>query len=330
MSVPAPARSSDKTARETPVRVLVTICTRNRPVLLDQCLASVCASEPAEGATFEIAVIENNDRLTCEEIAARHEAASAIKIHCVLEPELGLPFARNRCGTHAAENGFDWLLYIDDDEVARPDWFRTMMTAMREFDADVFYGRVVAVYPEGTPAYLRERDINKRPRATRVYKAEGHNTLVRTAIFAGDGDNMRFDTSMRFTGGSDTDFFSRVAAKGRVILWIGEAVVEELIPATRMTLAWQLNRTFRVAINLSVLKAKQEGKAAAAFFSLVKGTGRLLGGLALLLPGMLAALAGEKGKRWGFKALKQIASGLGSYAYLFGVRPQPYRKVDGG
>jgi succinoglycan biosynthesis protein ExoM len=38
----------------------------------------------------------------------------------------------------------------------------------------------------------------------------------------------------------------------------------------------------------------------------------------------------EKGKRLTFKAGKQIASGLGSFAYLFGVRPQPYRKVDGG
>ncbi|HRE20627.1 MAG TPA: glycosyltransferase family 2 protein [Rhabdaerophilum sp.] len=314
---------------ETPVRVLVTICTRNRPILLDQCLASVCASEPAEGAAFEIAVIENNDRLTCEEIAARHQAASGIRVHCVLEPELGLPFARNRCGTYAAANGFDWLLYIDDDEVAQPDWFRTMMAATKIYPADVFYGRVISIYPEGTPAYLRERSINKRPTGTSMTKAEGHNTLVRTAIFAEDGDNLRFDTSMRFTGGSDTDFFSRVAAKGRSIVWIGEAIVEELVPETRMTLGWQLNRTFRVAVNLSVLKAKKEGKAAAAFFSLVKGTGRLLGGVLSLPLGALALVMPDKGRRWGFKALKQIASGLGSYAYLFGVRPQPYRKVDG-
>lgn len=313
-----------------PVRVLVTICTRNRPVLLDQCLASVCASEPAEGFAFEIAVIENNDRLTCEAIAARHEAASGIRVHCVLEPELGLPFARNRCGAYAAENGFDWLLYIDDDEVARPDWFRTMMAATKAYPAEVFYGRVISVYPDETPAYLRERNVNKRPTGTKMTKAEGHNTLVRTSIFAESGDNLRFDTSMRFTGGSDTDFFSRVAAKGQTIIWIGEAIVEELIPATRMTLGWQLNRTFRVAINLSVLKAKQEGKAAAAFFSLVKGTGRFLGGLLSLPLGALALVMPEKGKRWGFKALKQIASGLGSYAYLIGVRPQPYRKVDGG
>jgi succinoglycan biosynthesis protein ExoM len=36
-----------------------------------------------------------------------------------------------------------------------------------------------------------------------------------------------------------------------------------------------------------------------------------------------------KGKRQAFKAAKQVASGLGSLAYLTGYQSQPYRKVDG-
>jgi hypothetical protein len=35
---------------------------------------------------------------------------------------------------------------------------------------------------------------------------------------------------------------------------------------------------------------------------------------------------GGEGQR---RNAKQVASGLGSFAYIFGIRPQPYRKVDG-
>jgi succinoglycan biosynthesis protein ExoM len=37
----------------------------------------------------------------------------------------------------------------------------------------------------------------------------------------------------------------------------------------------------------------------------------------------------SRGKRQAFKAAKQVASGLGSLAYLTGFQAQPYRKVDG-
>lgn len=315
---------------DPPMTILVTICTRGRPKLLDACLASVCAQHPAPGARFEVAVIENNAALTCEAQLARHAAASEIAIHAVLEPELGIPFARNRCGRTAAAMGFDWALYIDDDEVAHPDWLKTFVAAARRFEADVLYGRVIPVYPEGTPGWMITPEVNKRETGAILKKAEGHNTMVRTRVFREDGLNLGFDTAMRFTGGSDTDFFSRVHEAGGKIIWVGEALVDEIIPENRMTLRWQLNRTFRVAINISVQHEKQRGRGAAILRSLVKGTGRLLGGILQLPLGALALVQPEAGKRLGFKALKQIASALGSFAYLTGNRPQPYRTVDGG
>lgn len=312
-----------------PMRVLITICTRNRPKGLDACLASVCALEKPENAEFEIAIIENNDHVTMEEIAARHRAASGIPIHLVNESELGLPFARNRCGTLAVELGFDWLLYIDDDEIAAPDWFRIMVEAARRYEADVFYGRVVPVHPPGTPEWMEAPDVNKRPTGTQLTKAEGHNTLVRARVFDDRGMGLRFDTTMRFTGGSDTDFFTRVHQAGGRIVWVGDAIVDETIPASRMTLRWQLHRTFRVAINISVLHEKKSGRAAAVLKSLTKGTGRLLGGIVSLPLGLVALVAPLRGKILAFKAAKQIASGLGSFAYIIGIRPQPYRVMDG-
>jgi len=315
---------------KTTERVLVTICTRGRPRLLQSCLDSVCAQLPHEAASMDILVVENNDQLSASDLVEHQRQTSGRVIHLVLEQELGIPFARNRCGTYAQQHGYDWALYIDDDEVARPDWFHTMVEASRTYDADVLYGRVISVYPKDTPAWMISPEVDKRPRGTLLRKAEGHNTMVRTRIFDPAGMGLSFDGGMRFTGGSDTDFFSRVALAGGKIVWVGDAVVEELVPDSRMTLHWQLHRTFRVAINISVLHEKQRGKAAALLRSAVKGVGRAFDGLLRLPPAVLILVMPDQGKRLAFHAGKQIASGLGSFAYLFGVRPQPYRKVDGG
>ena len=312
------------------MRVLVTICTRGRPRLLDSCLTSVCAQERVEGVDFQIAVIENNATLTCGELVARHAQESGIPIHAVLEPELGIPFARTRCGLYAVEQGVDWALYIDDDETARPGWLRTMVEAARNYDADVIYGRVISVYPPETPGWMILPEVNKRTTGTQLKKAEGHNTMVRTRVFAPDGLGLRFDPAMRFTGGSDTDFFTRVHGAGGRIVWVGEAIVDEIVPESRMTLRWQLFRTYRVAINISVLHEKQRGRLAALSRSLVKGIGRLFDGIIRLPLGLVALVAPETGRRLAFNAAKQIASGLGSFAFIAGLRPQPYRQVDGG
>ncbi|MCZ8374322.1 MAG: glycosyltransferase [Beijerinckiaceae bacterium] len=313
------------------MRILVTICTRARPKMLEACLRSVTAQQVPEGVTCDIAVIENDAALHCIPIVDAVAAETGRVIHTVLEPELGLPFARNRCGTFAVEQGYDWALYIDDDEVATPGWLETLVAAARRDPADVYYARVVSVFPEGTPPWMALPEVNKRPTGTVLTKAEGHNTMVHRRIFAADGLNLRFDTALRFTGGSDTDFFSRVHKAGGRIIWVGEAVVEETVPASRMNLRWQLNRTFRVAINISVLHEKQRGKAASSWRSLAKGTGRLLGGILQVPAGLaLSLVVPLKGRILAFKAAKQIASGLGSFAYLLGIRPEPYRKVDGG
>ncbi len=313
------------------MRILVTICTRARPKMLEACLRSVTEQEIPAGVSCDIAVIENDAALHCEPIVQRVAKETGWTIHAVLEPDLGLPFARNRCGTFAVEQGYDWALYIDDDELATLGWIATLVAAARRDPADVYYARVISVYPAGTPEWMALPEVNKRPTGTVLTKAEGHNTMVHRRVFAADGLNLRFDTALRFTGGSDTDFFSRVHKAGARIVWVGEAIVEETVPASRMTLPWQLNRTFRVAINISVLHEKQRGRAASLWRSLVKGIGRVLGGVAQLpFGGLYALVAPSKGKMFAFKAAKQVASGLGSFAYLLGVRPEPYRKVDGG
>ncbi|MAA99539.1 MAG: hypothetical protein CMN87_09085 [Stappia sp.] len=315
------------------MKLCVAICTRERPRLLRECLNSVVSQEVPEWVSADVVVVENHDRETSRGVCEEVSRESGWTIHYVLEPELGIPFARDRCGVFAEAAGYDRVLYVDDDEVAHAGWLKTMTEATRSHPAEVHYGRVLYTFPPQTPAWMLPKQVNKRATGTVLTKAEGHNTLVETRVFRDPdkgGLGLHFDGSMRFTGGSDTDFFTRVHDAGGRIIWIGEAVVEELVPENRIRLGWQLNRTFRVAGNISRLHEKRSGRAAAMRRSLVKGLGRLFGGLLFETPlAIVMMVTPARGKRQAFKAAKQIASGLGSLAYLTGFQAQPYRKVDG-
>lgn len=314
------------------MRICVVICTRQRPVMLRRCLESVCAQAIPEGVAAEIAVIENNAAPDMAGLVAEMAAATGWRIAHVLETELGLPFARTRGGVHAAEAGFDWALYIDDDEEARPGWLAAFVAAARAREAEAHYGPVVPVYPEGTPAWMTDGgSAGKRPDGAALKKAEGHNTLVAARVFAADGMALRFDPELRFTGGADTEFFGRLHDRGGRLRWAAEAVVDESVPATRMTLGWQLKRAFRVAISLAEVQARRKGRASASVKALARGVGRLCWALTLGPLRTLAALPDpERRARRAFETAKLAASALGSFAWFFGVRPQPYRAMDGG
>lgn len=316
------------------MRICITICTRERPVMLRACLDSVCVQAVPEGVEAWIAVVENNDRPAARAVADAVAKETGWRIDHVLEPELGIPFARTRCGRHALESGADWALYLDDDEQARPGWLAAFVAAAREHEAEVFYGRVIARYPTDTPAWMVEPEVNKRPSGALLKKAEGHNTLVTTRIFADPaqgGFGLAFDTTLRFTGGSDTEFFGRVHDHGGRIVWVPEAEVDEIVPASRMTVRWQLRRAFRVASSLAQVQARRRGPASASIKALARGIGRTCWALTVGPVRILANLPRrEQRTREAFRAAKLLASAMGSLSYFAGVRPEPYRTVDGG
>lgn len=316
------------------MRVCVTICTRLRPVMLRRCLDSVCAQAVPEGVEVTVAVIENHHEPAAAPLVDQVARETGWRVVHVLEPEPGIPFARTRCGRYAAETGHDWALYIDDDEEARPGWLAAFVAAARAGTADVYYGRVIPRYPPGTPGWLREPDTNKRPSGAVLKKAEGHNTLVSTRLFAPvarGGLGLAFDGTLRFTGGSDTEFFARVHDLGGRLVWVPEAEVDEIVPPSRMTLGWQLRRAFRVASSLAQVQARRRGRWVAGVKALARAVGRLGWVLTVGLARVIASLGNpERRARRGFEAAKLVASALGSLSFFLGVRPEPYRQVDGG
>jgi|ERR1035437_887187 glycosyltransferase involved in cell wall biosynthesis len=98
----------------------VVICTRNRPKLLDRCIAAV---HRVEYPGFEVLVVDNAS--TGDET---RDVAGRRGVRYMVEPVPGLSRARNR-GARAC--GTEIVAFIDDDAIAEPGWLAALT---REFN----------------------------------------------------------------------------------------------------------------------------------------------------------------------------------------------------
>lgn len=135
-----------------------------------------------------------------------------------------------------------FIAWIDDDEIATPDWLAGLLAAIG--DSDAAFGPVRALYPPEAPEWVRAADLHStRPVETPRGVITGYtsNALVRRDA-VGDA---RFVEALGRSGGEDTELFSRLYALGRRYVAAPDAVVEEPTAADRLSLRWLAQRAFR-------------------------------------------------------------------------------------
>jgi succinoglycan biosynthesis protein ExoM len=226
------------------VKVVVALCTSQRPTMLQNCLDSLVRQNFPADVSLTIVVVENHSTDACRGIVERYvEEPGRPRIVYAHEPRLGIPIARNRSLDLALAEGADWIAFIDDDEVAETDWIAALVGASQAFpSADAWQGVVQRVCVGADQPYWLNRRRDRGPRGTPLDVAATNNSMIRASLVRA---GLRFDESMRFTGGSDRKFFLQARAEGASIRHVGEAVVRETWPPERCTLAWRLRTDYR-------------------------------------------------------------------------------------
>jgi glycosyltransferase involved in cell wall biosynthesis len=129
------ARRREVLADAQPITVV--ICTRERPGALARAIDSVLAQDyPA----FRVLVVDNapSTEATAEVVQS---AARRGNVDYLVEPKAGLSFARN---TAVAAAPGEILAWLDDDEVADPNWLAEIARALADHpEADVVSGVIV-------------------------------------------------------------------------------------------------------------------------------------------------------------------------------------------
>ena len=105
-------------------RVAVCICTCDRATLLARVLAAVERIElhdlPAENVL--LIVVDNRADGRRGRCACACSRKLPIALRFIEEPAPGISFARNRATAEACDWGADFVAFLDDDDVPRPDW----------------------------------------------------------------------------------------------------------------------------------------------------------------------------------------------------------------
>ena len=230
------------------IRLAVTLPTFRRPEQVVRTLRSVVAQ--AAPVPFAVVVMENETEAAEGAAAAtRYLAGAGVPATVVLANRRGNCAAYN-AGWHVSlmrHVNLEWVLVIDDDELARPGWIAAMLETAEATRADMVGAPQWPVFETGADLRMADHPVFRPPygetRAVPILFSSG-NVLIRADRLRRHGYPW-LDEGFNFLGGGDSDFYAREKVRGARFAWCAEGGVDETIPARRTELSWLNARALR-------------------------------------------------------------------------------------
>lgn len=229
-------------------------------------------------ARVDVLVVDNDPsasaRLTIETLGAPW-------VRYVHEPKPGIAAARNRA--LAESSGSKLLAFIDDDEVPRDGWLRSLLETWSTHKADAVSGQLVSVFGDDIDPWILAGGFFRRAvhtTGTHVPMAATNNLLLDLDSIRAKG--LQFDESLGMAGGEDSLFTSQLVAAGGTIVFCKESVVEDEVASARTTRQWVCRRAYSHghAFVMTMLRAKNTPfrRAGIRVRMTVSGLGRVMVG----------------------------------------------------
>lgn len=233
----------------------VLMCTFRRDEVA-QTLSSLNQQTLPAGVSMRVIVADNDETPSAKaRVEAHPMGCPVLYVHA---PARNISIARNACLDHATG---DWVAFIDDDEVADPNWLARLLTKAQGSGADGVFGPAIAEYGPEAPDWMRAQDHHSNiPERRGGTVQTGHtcNALLRWGDVAWRDE--RFDLARGQTGGEDTEFFFRLGALGARYEIEMEAIVTEPVNPKRLTLGWLFRRKFRMGQSYAASEPARLGR----------------------------------------------------------------------
>lgn len=307
--------------------VAVCICTRARPRMMRRCLKSVIRQH-LPGRGIAIVVIDNDPAASARAVFAEclpSPTSSQVYAHCT---EVGIPIARNAALDIALELDADCIVFIDDDEVAPPGWLEALCDAMAQSGAHALQGNVRQM-PAGSD--LEAVVIPSSPMTWEDDESLATNNVIFNADLVRPPLCLRFDESMRFSGGSDREFFMRAHKRGaKIVRAYGADVLEELAVG-RETLRYLCLRSFAAGCNYNTRIMKNEPLWIAMPRIALRTIDRALSGVLKQIQALVLLVLLQPSRAWQIarKGCANFSFALGCLTPLVGLRANLYGSVQG-
>lgn len=231
----------------------VALCTHNHAGRLVRTLADLRSLRMPE-APWELLVIDNASTDSTATLLTSHQWPPSWSVRVVHEEKLGLSNARN-CAIREARG--EYVIFVDDDETADPEWLRAFESLVRDHAPDAFGGRIEVLFEGERPRWLADEllgFVGQLNRAETVAPLtdpsgsfHGGNFGLRKAVCESIG---AFDAALGRkgtdnTGGEEVDFYRRLLAGGFKVWWTPDAVIYHRIESDKLKRSYFLDLHFR-------------------------------------------------------------------------------------
>lgn len=305
-----------------PVKVAICVPTYKRPLFLCDTLLSIENRLPGDFESF-VLVADNDPAFSARStvVPFMEREQGILLIH---QPTRGLATVRNTLVAEATKMGATLIAFVDDDQLAAPDWLNRLVCTARETKADAVVGRWIPRYEDGVPEWVKRSgywDQPARETGTIARKFGTGNVLLRLdAVNSVPG---LFDERLNLVGGEDGHFFVRFHQLGFRSVWCNDSVVEERIPPSRTTAKWIISREYRYGTNTGFIVRTVSPSPRLFAYRMLTAAGYA----AVFALASIVSLPFGKA-RWVPNAAR-VARGVGLLAGLFGGMHREYATVHG-
>ncbi len=314
------------TQKQKADRVVVCVCTKDRPKMFRRCVDSLLRQRIPDGSLDLHLLIVDNSVHAGERETVRQCENSSLPIKYVHEPRVGIPVARNAALNACGPIEPDWIAFIDDDEIAPRDWIVRLHRTALNSGADVAACGVLQFQTasEAKAAAEKWRPPSSFGKARWRLTCATSNVIFRAGLVTGHS-GLRFDESMQH-GGSDVEFFMRAGQAGARIVQIkSDAIVCEEYPAERQTLGYECKRAFRVGTTTNYRYRKNYGNIPGALLLAGRVITKTITAVASTSIGLLAyPFAKAAGERNLNKGVRSAVTAFGFIGPMLGIKPSGY------
>lgn len=249
-------------------RYSVALCTHNHADRLERTLADLHSIRiPRE--PMEFIIIDNGSRDSTPEVLANNVWPNGFNARIVREEKLGLSNARNRAIREARG---EYIIFVDDDETADPDWLCAFERLIDTRQPDAFGGRIRVLFEDVRPAWLSDELLGFLGELNRAEEV-APLTSPDTSFFGGNFGFRRhlaervggFDADLGRkgsdnTGGEEVDFYRRLLAAGYSVWWTPHAVIHHRIQALKLNRRYFLDLHYRQGRVDGIRRARESAR----------------------------------------------------------------------
>lgn len=197
------------------VTVSLIVCTKNRAMRLDRCLAAIAAIETPQDIGFEFLLVDNGSTDSTRAVYERRKRTMAFPTRYLLDATPGIGNAMN-CGYRASAGSI--VAFTDDDCYPAPDFAATVAAAFADLRVGVVAGRILLHDPADLPITIEEsREPRRFPAGAYVRPGQFHGANLcfrRDALDQVGGFDPLFGPGSYIGSAADCDAAARVCLAG--------------------------------------------------------------------------------------------------------------------